>query len=341
MYTVSLTSFTTLNFRHLLNCVYFQHGNNGACQSQRIGVRAFHNSSILRKRKVKSKSYGTERIKSRKKAPEVFRPSVSQEFANFAKLSGKRRSLFSREALLAGSKRAPFLLLPAAVLGLYLIQNDGNDNGNDDERQYLPAFPFAIDSMSGPSMLPTIHPAGEFYFRNNLFHRLPKFCRRDWNVGDVVVILDYKGDYACKRIIGMGGDEVLRYGEFAATRYSNLGDYGVTSVENEERFQSSPIPSWTSRSDVTIQSEGNELEQRVIIPPGHVWVEGDNPIFSIDSRHYGPVPISNINGRVVCRIWPRQRNGDSCFIDPMRPEPLTRDIVMSGNYNVDTAKIKK
>lgn len=40
------------------------------------------------------------------------------------------------------------------------------------------------------------------------------------------------------------------------------------------------------------------------IPPGHVWIEGDNPKNSRDSRYYGPVPIALVQGRVLAKIWP-------------------------------------
>ena len=41
-----------------------------------------------------------------------------------------------------------------------------------------------------------------------------------------------------------------------------------------------------------------------LIPRGHVWLEGDNPHSSTDSRCYGPVPEALLLGRVVCRLWP-------------------------------------
>lgn len=34
------------------------------------------------------------------------------------------------------------------------------------------------------------------------------------------------------------------------------------------------------------------------IPNNHVWVEGDNKNESFDSRHYGPIPIQLLSGRV-------------------------------------------
>mmetsp|Transcript_16842 Transcript_16842/g.19566 ORF Transcript_16842/g.19566 Transcript_16842/m.19566 type:complete len:151 (-) Transcript_16842:355-807(-) len=40
------------------------------------------------------------------------------------------------------------------------------------------------------------------------------------------------------------------------------------------------------------------------IPTGRVWLEGDNPTNSTDSRSYGPVPEALIKGKVVLKIWP-------------------------------------
>jgi len=38
------------------------------------------------------------------------------------------------------------------------------------------------------------------------------------------------------------------------------------------------------------------------VPPGHVWLEGDNPKESLDSRYYGPVPLALIQGRVTHQV---------------------------------------
>ncbi|CAL9079986.1 unnamed protein product [Musa textilis] len=43
------------------------------------------------------------------------------------------------------------------------------------------------------------------------------------------------------------------------------------------------------------------------IPEGHCWVEGDNKEFSLDSRHFGPIPLGLVQGRVTHIIWPPQR----------------------------------
>lgn len=52
----------------------------------------------------------------------------------------------------------------------------------------------------------------------------------------------------------------------------------------------------------TKSTKGEPME--VVVPKGHVWLEGDNPSNSRDSRTYGPVPIAIITGRVVFKLWP-------------------------------------
>lgn len=42
--------------------------------------------------------------------------------------------------------------------------------------------------------------------------------------------------------------------------------------------------------------------EHCVIPPGHVWIVGDNAAASIDSRTYGPVPIALVWSRVVARV---------------------------------------
>ena len=47
--------------------------------------------------------------------------------------------------------------------------------------------------------------------------------------------------------------------------------------------------------------DGRELE------PGRVWVKGDAPGASTDSRSFGPVGSDDVRGRVVLVWWPPAR----------------------------------
>ena len=40
----------------------------------------------------------------------------------------------------------------------------------------------------------------------------------------------------------------------------------------------------------------------VQVPRGHVWLEGDNPLNSTDSRQYGPVPWALLQGRALVKV---------------------------------------
>jgi signal peptidase I len=42
----------------------------------------------------------------------------------------------------------------------------------------------------------------------------------------------------------------------------------------------------------------------LVVPDGHIWLEGDNAMNSSDSRSYGPLPAALVQGRVMARLWP-------------------------------------
>jgi signal peptidase I len=42
----------------------------------------------------------------------------------------------------------------------------------------------------------------------------------------------------------------------------------------------------------------------VVVPPGKLWVMGDNRGNSADSRVFGPIPESTVVGRAFARVWP-------------------------------------
>ncbi len=82
-----------------------------------------------------------------------------------------------------------------------------------------------------------------------------------------------------KRVIGLPGDKIdFRDGKI----YRN-------SEELVEEY---------------IRGEMDSGFESVEIPEGHLYVLGDNRNRSSDSRHIGPVPVSNVQGRVILRFFP-------------------------------------
>jgi signal peptidase I len=110
------------------------------------------------------------------------------------------------------------------------------------------------------------------------------------SVGDVVVIQhpDRIGT-VCKRVLGLPGDIVTK-----STRRNN--DF---TARRQKRYR-------------------QDLPGGLVIPDGCIWLEGDNPWNSSDSRNYGAVPAALIVGRVLCRIWPLR--GNAMLERGMRPE---------------------
>ncbi|GMY33473.1 birch protein [Fagus crenata] len=54
--------------------------------------------------------------------------------------------------------------------------------------------------------------------------------------------------------------------------------------------------------------------QTVVVPKGHVWIQGDNMYASSDSRHFGPVPYGLIQGKVFFRHHGNVLNSSSTGI---------------------------
>jgi|EP00970_Alexandrium_tamarense_P003775 inner membrane protease subunit 1 len=187
---------------------------------------------------------------------------------------------------------------------------------------YFPYYPFryAVDIGIGPSMLPTLRP-GELYLRDCW----STWFKRPYSRGDVVTLYNpFSKAIVCKRIIGLEGDTVRVFGEYAGEYYSlqNDGDLGVPY---DERY-----PQQYCR---TVAGNGDTQHTTTIsIPPNHVWLEGDNPLESTDSRHYGPLPVSSLRGRLDMRLWPIRRDTkpneqseekmDSTVLSSKRPNPI-------------------
>jgi signal peptidase I len=102
-------------------------------------------------------------------------------------------------------------------------------------------------------------------------------------VGDVVVFRPPpragRTQLFIKRIVGVSGDTIeIRNGDL----YRN----GV-AVMDEDYIKRSPSSRMSTQSLRPFK-----------IPPGHVFVMGDNRDHSSDSRAWGPIPVENIKGQV-------------------------------------------
>ena len=124
-----------------------------------------------------------------------------------------------------------------------------------------------------------MYPTLPSHLSYNVFSRRHKHGK-NVQVGDLIVFHSpiFPGEQACKRIIGMPGDYVLR-------------DPGLSPTVG-----GAPVPGF---GDADTPGTMREEPVMVQVPEGHVWVSGDNLRYSRDSRTYGAVPMALIQGKTV------------------------------------------
>lgn len=106
-------------------------------------------------------------------------------------------------------------------------------------------------------------------------------------LGDIVVAISPADPSRtiCKRVLGMPGDTVL-----VDPREGHANDELAIAHHDVNPAVSTLMRMHSART--------------VTVPPGHVWLAGDNLANSTDSRHYGPVPLALVKGRVMARLYP-------------------------------------
>lgn len=142
-------------------------------------------------------------------------------------------------------------------------------------------FVFDIIQVSGTSMLPTLHNSDrvaveKISLKSNKIHR-----------GEIVIFDpgDKGRGIYIKRVIGLSGDTVEITG----------GSVYVNGKQIQENYL---------RPGTYTEGEIKQL-----IPEGEIFVLGDNREVSEDSRYIGPVPMENLKGHAVYRLFPFNQMG--------------------------------
>jgi len=92
-----------------------------------------------------------------------------------------------------------------------------------------------------------------------------------------------------KRIIGLAGDHIV-------------------VKEDGKVYRNDEMISEPYLKDGTTSRNGAYID--VIVPEATIFAMGDNRLQSMDSRSFGCIPISEIDGYVLSRIWPLNKIGN-------------------------------
>lgn len=84
----------------------------------------------------------------------------------------------------------------------------------------------------------------------------------------------------------------------------NVGDVVIATCPYDEKKLICKRVTAVANEDIILHPR-SLFPSVVTIPQGHVWLAGDNPDNSTDSRRYGPVPIGLLKGRIMFKLQSR------------------------------------
>jgi signal peptidase I len=170
------------------------------------------------------------------------------------------------------------------------------------------------------------------------------FPYREPTRGDVVVFKypeDPRRDFI-KRCVAVAGDRIELKAEQAlvdgqVTLTKRLYVNGVAEEEprvvykgsprvvRDQRDQFPPRDQRTRRAmGITVNNDGTYT-----VPEGHIFCLGDNRDNSLDSRFWGPVPLTYVKGRAVLIYWSYEADRDDWqWKGPGRRLRQLADVVM-------------
>jgi signal peptidase I len=178
--------------------------------------------------------------------------------------------------------------------------------------------PFIVEAFKIPSkaMVPTLVVGDEI-----MVDKLRRVPHR----GDVIVFkypLDPQTDYV-KRVVGLPGDVVeIKTGDVIEMGPAHLVVNGVEAPRERVQGDCTPaeerVPcvlwretldgrSYEIATDAALGEQGSF--ERVVVPPGRLFVLGDNRDNSSDSRVWGTVPLEYVKGTVRFVWWSSGSSG--------------------------------
>ena len=138
---------------------------------------------------------------------------------------------------------------------------------------------FLLYRVQGESMAPSLR-QGDYLLAQRMQGR-SNTARGNLSRGDIVAV-DLCGQIQIKRIIGLPKERISLM-------------QGILLVDGERLLEPylKGLPPYLGLEDSDYEMKQDEY-----------FMMGDNRSHSTDSRHYGPVQRSRIEGKMKCRVWP-------------------------------------
>ena len=204
---------------------------------------------------------------------------------------------------------------------------------------------FSVRVLESSTMMPNLRAGDRFVFSSYAIYTIIPGLDLErgtlpFNRGDVVLVDTYRGegpglfhrvlygavrfftaqrvglaepsgrrpeDYQfVRRVIGLPGDEISMIDYVVRVRVRG-STFSLTEFEVTERDYTTNIPQKPALWDISLPFSGTM--DAVILGENEVFLLSDDRSSTNDSRTWGPVPISNIQGRALFRYWPVTRLG--------------------------------
>lgn len=154
---------------------------------------------------------------------------------------------------------------------------------------YIATLAYAITHLeksfivSGPSMSPTLNNGQKVLVANfDVFNN--NLLSTSVSINDLVLVkisFQGKNQNIISRVVALGGDRVV---------ISN-GSFNVYDLNHPNGFD--PSSSYEPSGASTPGSAN------LVVPSNDVYILGDNRMVAVDSRTLGPIPLTNIIGKVI------------------------------------------
>ncbi len=142
-----------------------------------------------------------------------------------------------------------------------------------------------------------------------IFHAPKLALQLKSNAGEALKPMEF-----VKRVIGLPGDHIQIIAKKGLYINGNLMTEPYLSGEATDydyTFPPSPYEDTSYFTPIEQRAMGQVLKDvqhsEYIVPPGYLFMLGDNRSISLDSHRWGCVPITDVIGRPICIILPKKR----------------------------------